>query len=72
MGFGEKCLHWIHSCLYNSTMSVLVNESLTRDFMMHKGLKQGDPLSLFLFLMAAGGLGGMVQKAVYDGILSGF
>nr|GEX05253.1 RNA-directed DNA polymerase, eukaryota, reverse transcriptase zinc-binding domain protein [Tanacetum cinerariifolium] len=50
-GFGEKWCKWIQSCLYSSRVSVLVNGSPTKEFQFHKGLKQGDPLSPFLFTL---------------------
>lgn len=40
--------------------------------MAQKGLKQGDPLAPFLFLIAAEGLAGLVRKGVESGGLSGF
>jgi len=43
---------------------VLVNESLTQEFKPKKGLRQGDPLAPFLFLIVAEGLAGVVRKAV--------
>nr|GEY53868.1 RNA-directed DNA polymerase, eukaryota, reverse transcriptase zinc-binding domain protein [Tanacetum cinerariifolium] len=50
-GFGEKWCIWIRSCLQSSKGSVLVNGSPTQEFQFFKGLKQGDPLSPFLFIL---------------------
>ncbi|MCI22858.1 LINE-1 reverse transcriptase like, partial [Trifolium medium] len=64
MGFAQGWLNWMRACVFNSSMSVLVNGSPTEDFSVGKGLRQGDPLSPFLFLIAAEGLTRMMQKAV--------
>jgi hypothetical protein len=53
-------------------MSVLVNGSPTGDFNMGKGLRQGDPLSPFLFLIVVEGLTGLMCKAVEGNIFPGF
>ncbi|XP_058746295.1 uncharacterized protein LOC131619188 [Vicia villosa] len=48
-------------------MSVLVNGSPTKEFVVERGLSQGDPLSPFLFVIIAKGLKVMVNKAVENG-----
>nr|GEZ70020.1 RNA-directed DNA polymerase, eukaryota, reverse transcriptase zinc-binding domain protein [Tanacetum cinerariifolium] len=50
-GFGAKWCGWIQECLRSSRGSVLVNGSPTEEFQFYKGLKQGDLLSPFLFIL---------------------
>ncbi|GKU98532.1 hypothetical protein SLEP1_g11525 [Rubroshorea leprosula] len=69
MGFYDKWRKWIGECLRKSLVSVLVNGSPTRQFNVSKGLKQGDPLSPFLFLIIAEGLNGLVSNATQKGLL---
>jgi hypothetical protein len=63
MGFADGWRRWIRACVFQSTMSVLVNGSPTGDFTVCKGLRQGDPLSPFLFLIVAEGLTGLMHQA---------
>ncbi|GJY36609.1 RNA-directed DNA polymerase, eukaryota [Tanacetum coccineum] len=50
-GFSDKWRGWISGCLKTATGSVLVNGSPTSELCFHKGLKQGDPLFPFLFIL---------------------
>ncbi|KAK2354801.1 hypothetical protein QL285_092274 [Trifolium repens] len=45
-------------------MSVLINGSPTEEINIARGLKQGDPLAPFLFLLVAEGLGATMRQAV--------
>ncbi|KAK2383713.1 hypothetical protein QL285_071138 [Trifolium repens] len=72
MGFAEGWLNWMRACIFESSMSVLVNGSPTNDFKVGRGLRQGDPLSPFLFLIVAEGLAGMMRRAVQIGKFKGF
>lgn len=72
MGFATGWLQWMRTCIFESSMSVLVNGSPTNDFKVGRGLRQGDPLSHFLFLIVAEGLAGMMKKAVEIGKFKGY
>jgi len=52
-------------------VSILINGSPTEEFKPSRGLRQGDPLALFLFLVVAEGLAGLVRQALKQNMLKG-
>ncbi|GKA99799.1 RNA-directed DNA polymerase, eukaryota, partial [Tanacetum coccineum] len=70
-GFGNKWRTWIQSCLRSSRGSILVNGSTTEEFQFFKGLKQGDPLSPFLFILIMESLHISFQRVVDGGLFTG-
>ena len=62
-GFSEHWLSRLAILLTTSSSRVLVNGSQGRKFMHAKGLRQGDPISPLLFVIAMDTLSALVTKA---------
>ncbi|GJT01662.1 RNA-directed DNA polymerase, eukaryota [Tanacetum coccineum] len=70
-GFGSRWRSWIQGSLNSGKASVLVNGSPTSEFQFHRGLKQGDPLAPFLFILIMESLHLSFNRAVEAGIFTG-
>ncbi|GJX23647.1 putative RNA-directed DNA polymerase, eukaryota, reverse transcriptase zinc-binding domain protein [Tanacetum coccineum] len=64
LGFSSTWRKWIMAGLKSSRASILVNGSPTSEFSLKRGLRQGDPLSPFLFIIVMEGL----HIALKDGL----
>ncbi|XP_071727135.1 uncharacterized protein [Rutidosis leptorrhynchoides] len=71
MGFENKWIKWIRACLKSASISILVNGSPTKEFSLGRGVRQGDPLSPFLFILAAEGLNILTKAATEKGLFRG-
>nr|GEZ09524.1 putative RNA-directed DNA polymerase, eukaryota, reverse transcriptase zinc-binding domain protein [Tanacetum cinerariifolium] len=71
LGFGVKWRSWIQACLKSARSSILVNGSPSSEFSIERGLRQGDPLSPFLFIIIMEGLHLALKDVVQSGLLQG-
>ncbi|KAJ0837719.1 putative RNA-directed DNA polymerase [Helianthus annuus] len=71
MGFPPKWCSWIMGILESASSSVLVNGAPTYTFKCEKGMRQGDPLSPFLFLVVMEALSCMMHSAREEGLVKG-
>ncbi|GKB76709.1 putative RNA-directed DNA polymerase [Tanacetum coccineum] len=69
MGFGVKWRDCILCCLHSG--SILINGNPSKEFKLSKGLKQGDPLSPFLFIIAMEALHIAIMEAREKGVFTG-
>ena len=72
MGFGDKWVKWMEVCIKTVRFSVLVNGEPIGFFASERGLRQGDPLSPFLFILAMEGFDSMMRTAIQKRWISGF
>ncbi len=65
--FKEAWYKWISNCIETPRFFVMVNGSPQGLFEEDKGLRQGDPISLFLFIIMAEALGRLVSRKKREG-----
>ena len=71
MGFDSWWLSWIKWCICTDSFSVLIIGSPVGFFPSSRGLRQGDPLSPYLFIIGMEALNCLVNHAVEGNYLSG-
>ncbi|XP_052486336.1 uncharacterized protein LOC128041067 [Gossypium raimondii] len=71
MGFAKEWVVLIMRCISTVSYVVTTNGRNGRVFKPTRGLRQGDPLSPFLFLICSEGLSSLIRNATKEGLIKG-
>jgi hypothetical protein len=71
IGFTAHFINLIQACISTSSLAILVNDELTGYFHPQRGLRQGCPLSPYLFVLAINELSLKLQKVLQNNNLTG-
>ena len=71
LGFADNWVNLIKECIQSVTYSVLIDGEPIDFIRPSQGLRQGDPLYPYLFLLCAESLTSLIRQAKLDGHISG-
>ncbi|XP_042942689.1 uncharacterized protein LOC122276859 [Carya illinoinensis] len=71
MGFDYKWIEVILRCVYTISYSILLNGIPQSSFTPSRGIRQGDPLSPYLFILCSESLSNSIQYAESSGAITG-
>ena len=71
LGFQDRWISLMMMCVTTVSYSVLINGEPKGSIVPTQGLRQGDPISPYLFLLCAEGLSAMLRKNENGGIPRG-
>ena len=71
LGLGDKMVSFIMSCIISVSYYMFLNGQPVRSIKPEQGLRQGDPLSPYLFLMCTMGLQSLLHTAEMEGHIQG-
>jgi hypothetical protein len=70
-GFDQRWVTWIMNLTSSAFFSLLINGVPSKPFSPSRGIRQGDPLSPFLFIIMAEGLSRSIHAAIESKLLTG-
>ena len=71
LGFQEEWIRLIMMYVTTVSYSVLINGEPKEKITLTRGLRQGDPISPYLFLLYAEGLTAMLRRDEREGLING-
>ncbi|MCH80176.1 hypothetical protein A2U01_0000939, partial [Trifolium medium] len=71
LGFSDKWVQWMMMCVSSVNYSVLMNFDKVGPIYPGRGLRQGDPLSPYLFILATEGLTALIKQSIGRGDIHG-
>lgn len=69
MNFPLRFRHWIMQCVTTVSYSIMINGEPSPRFMPSCGLRQGDPLSPYLFILIMEAFSRMIMQAENQGLI---
>ncbi|CAL1361203.1 unnamed protein product [Linum trigynum] len=70
-GFNQTWCDWIMECVRTVRFSILINGGPKEFFTPSRGIRQGDPISPFLFILMANALSFLLDKETSQGAIHG-
>jgi hypothetical protein len=71
MGFPNNLVQTIMKCVSSVTFSILVNGQPSQSFKPNRGIRQGDPLSPYLFILCADVFSNMISDKQNQSLING-
>ena len=71
MGFHSRWVDLMMECITTVSYFILINGEPSQTIHPSRGLRQGDPLFPYLFLLCTKGLHGLISKAATSGDIRG-
>ena len=71
LGFCDRWISWIHICISSVSYNVLINGEPKGNITPSRAIRQGDPLSLFLFIILNEALISQINGAEREGRITG-
>ncbi|KAL5555798.1 hypothetical protein UlMin_038034 [Ulmus minor] len=71
-GFHQRLINWVTTCCSTMSMNVMLNGTFFQKNWLSRGLRQGDPLSPYLFIICMEVLFRLINQKVEEGNIKGF
>lgn len=71
LGFNTTWTQWIMQCISTVSYSYLINDFVNEEARPYRGIRQGDPISPYIFILCSEVLSGLCKKAGREGSLQG-
>ena len=69
LGFPQKWIYWVSSLVLQGSSQIIINGLLGKKITLKRGVRQGDPLAPFIFIIAMDFLPRWMQKLQNNGAL---
>lgn len=71
MGLSKIWIYWIMNCVTSVSYNLMVNGKRVGHLQPFRGLRQGDPIASYLFILVVNTLSNMIYKTHLSGQLEG-